>query len=82
MPDNKCKKLEATAIIIAENLIYDPQGEIIRKVKKPELTDAEILAGINYAKKLLFKKGLYINNLISYSGAPVLFQLFIFQQYV
>jgi len=72
----------ATAIILAENLAYDPQDEVIRKVKKPEFTDAKILAGINYAKKLLFKKGLYINNLISYSRSPVLFQLFMFQQYV
>ena len=57
MPDNKRKKLEATAIIIAENLAYDPQDEVIRKVKekKPELTDPEIIEGINCAKKLLFK---------------------------
>ena len=63
MPDNECKKLEATAIILAENLAYDPQGEIIRKVKKPELTDAKILAGINYAKKLLFKEGAFISTI-------------------
>jgi len=58
MPDNECKKLEATAIIIAENLAYDPQDEVIRKVKekKPELTDPEIIEGINCAKKLLFKE--------------------------
>ena len=56
MKDDDCEKLKALAIIISENLTYDP--EAIRKVKEkmPELTDSEILDWINCAKRLLFKE--------------------------
>ena len=56
MRDDECEKLKALAIIISENLTYDP--EAIRKVKEkiPELTELEILDWINCAKRLLFKE--------------------------
>jgi len=56
MRDDECEKLKALAIIISENLTYDP--EAIRKVKEkiPELTEPEILDWINCAKRLLFKE--------------------------
>jgi len=56
MKDDECEKLKALAIIISENLTYDP--EAIRKVKEkiPELTESEILEWINCAKRLLFKE--------------------------
>jgi len=56
MKDDDCEKLKALAIIISENLTYDP--EAIQKVKEkiPELTVPEILEWINCAKRLLFKE--------------------------
>jgi len=56
MKDDDCEKLKALAIIISENLTYDP--EAIQKVKEkiPELTDTEILEWINCAKRLLWKE--------------------------
>jgi len=63
MPDNERKKIETIAIIIAENLTYDPQ--VIRKVKekKPELMDSEILEWINCAKKKLWKDEYLTNDI-------------------
>jgi len=48
---------EATSIIISQNLAYSGPDEVIEKIKekKPELTDSEILEGINCAKKKLWK---------------------------
>ena len=56
MKDDDCEKLKALAIIISENLTYDP--EAIQKVKEkiPKLTDSEILEGINCAKNCFSKK--------------------------
>jgi len=55
-PDNNI--LEATTTIIYENLVYSDINEIIEKVKKikPYLSEFDIISGINLAKKLLFKK--------------------------
>ena len=55
MKDDDCEKIKALAIIISENVTYDPEAIQKAKEKIPELTVPEILEWINCAKKLLFK---------------------------
>jgi len=52
------KLLNATEIILSNNLTYLDIDEVIEKVKEinPRLSEFDIISGINLAKRLLFKK--------------------------